>query len=270
MELYYVVSILDRNRRQAMERVYTSLGLKMSLTMLGRGTATREHLLISRMTGVEKAVMATVADGETTHRLIRRAEEQLYIDIPGNGIMITIPIKSAGGISTLAYLTDQKPGDGKKPEMKFDYELIYVILNEGHSDEVMNAARPAGAAGGTVLSAKGTGIRQQEKFQGLTLADEKEVILIVAKASKKAAIMQAIIAQAGTHTRAGAVCFSLPVSQVAGLRRLEEEDETPAAQEAAAPAVSSGEAKGTQAIAESQSAPASQDAPYTDEKERDQ
>jgi nitrogen regulatory protein PII len=47
-------------------------------------------------------------------------------------------------------------------------------------------------------------------------------ILIVARADNKADIMQAIIEKAGTQTPAGAICFSLPVSQVAGLRRIEE------------------------------------------------
>jgi len=59
----------------------------------------------------------------------------------------------------------------------------------------------------------------------LSLANEREVVLIVAKASTKAAIMKAIMEKAGVQTEAGAICFSLPVSQVAGLRRLEDEEE---------------------------------------------
>ena len=62
--------------------------------------------------------------------------------------------------------------------MNFDYELIVVILNEGHSDMVMDAARSAGAGGGTVLHAKGTGAIGTEKFFGVTLANEKDVIYI--------------------------------------------------------------------------------------------
>ena len=125
----------------------------------------------------------------------------------------------------MAYLTDNKPLNPDKPKMEFAHELIYVILNEGHSDEVMDAARPAGATGGTVISAKGTGIRTAEKFHGMSIADEKEVVLIVARARNKADIMRAIIEKAGAHTPAGAICFSLPVSQVAGLRRVADEEE---------------------------------------------
>lgn len=76
--------------------------------------------------------------------------------------------------------------------MDFSHELIMVIMNEGYSDTVMDAARSAGAGGGTVLHAKGTGRARAQKFFGVSLADEKDVVYIVAHADEKAAIMQAI------------------------------------------------------------------------------
>ena len=124
----------------------------------------------------------------------------------------------------MAYLTDKMTNDGGKPAMDFSHELICVILNEGFSDMVMAAARPAGATGGTVLNGKGTGAREAEKFLGISLANEKDVVLIVADSDKKAAIMKAIVKEAGPGTKAGAICFSLPVSHVEGLRRLSAED----------------------------------------------
>lgn len=102
--------------------------------------------------------------------------------------------------------------------MEFEHELIIVILNEGYSDTVMDAARAAGAGGGTVLHAKGTGSSRGEQFFGVRLADEKDMVYIISYKDEKAAIMQAISQQAGPGTKAGAICFSLPVSAVAGLR----------------------------------------------------
>ena len=125
----------------------------------------------------------------------------------------------------MAYLTDNKTVTGEKPDMNTTHELICVILNEGCSDLVMGAARPAGATGGTVLAGKGTGARESEKFLGISLANEKDVVLIVADKHKKAAIMKAIIEKAGPGTEAGAICFSLPVTAVEGLRRIDPEDE---------------------------------------------
>ena len=112
---------------------------------------------------------------------------------------------------------------GTKPDMQFEHELIIVILNEGYSDMVMDAARSAGAAGGTVLHAKGTGKTKTEKFFGVSLAEEKDMIYIVSAAGKKSDIMRAINKNAGPETKAGAICFSLPVSEVAGLRKFDEE-----------------------------------------------
>jgi hypothetical protein len=72
-----------------------------------------------------------------------------------------------------------------------------------------------------VLHGKGTGSKDAEKFFKVSIASEKEVIMIVAKASEKAEIMKAIVTQAGTSTEAGAVVMSLPVTAVAGFGMLD-------------------------------------------------
>ena len=218
MELNLVMTILDRERTGTMEKVIQSLRLPFTLTMMGRGTATIEHLSLYGLAATEKAIIGTVADAEQTQHLMRAAKRQLFVDIPGNGIMLSTPIKSVGGGRTMAFLTDNKTPTGGKPSMDVGHELIFVVLNEGYSDLVMEAARPAGASGGTVMAGKGTGAQQAEKFLGITLANEKDVLLIVAPADKKNAIMQAIMQNAGAKTPAAAICFSLPVTQVVGLR----------------------------------------------------
>ena len=86
----------------------------------------------------------------------------------------------------------------------------------------MDAARGAGAYGGTVIHAKGTGMEQAEKFMGVSLAAEKEMIFIVAKKEQKNLIMKAVMEQAGLTTKAKAVVFSLPVTDTAGLKLLED------------------------------------------------
>lgn len=226
MELNVVMAIINRNRQEAYENICQSLKLPMTLTRLGKGTATSEHLSIYGLAETEKAIISAVADGEQTRRLLRAAKRRLFMDIPGNGIMMSMPIKSVGGGRTMAYLTDNRtPAPGGKPDLNFSHELIYAILNEGHSDEAMKAARSAGATGGTVMSGKGTGSKETGKFLGITLADEKDVVIILATAETKAGIMRAIVEQAGPQTDCGAICFSLPVTQVAGLRQADGAEE---------------------------------------------
>ena len=73
-----------------------------------------------------------------------------------------------------------------------------------------------------MLHAKGVGMKYAEKFLGVSLVAEKELILMVVKTEKKNEIMKAVMDEAGLESRARSVVFSLPVTSTAGLRLLEE------------------------------------------------
>ena len=105
-------------------------------------------------------------------------------------------------------------------EKKQDYELIVIITNKAYVETVMDAAYAAGAGGGTVIHARGTGSEQAEKFFGVSLASEKEMIFIVLKDAVKEAVMKAVNATAGMQTPAKSLIFSMPVTDVAGLREV--------------------------------------------------
>lgn len=74
-----------------------------------------------------------------------------------------------------------------------------------------------------MLHAKGTGMEGAQHFLGVTLAAEKEVIMIVVKKEQKNTIMKAIMEDAGLQSRAKAIVFSVPVTDTAGMRLTEEE-----------------------------------------------
>ena len=221
MELYYIIAVTDADRGEAMNALFREAGLPMILSAPGRGTAKNEHLAVYGLDETPKTVTSSVASTQEAAQLVRAAKRKLFLDIPGNGILLTVPLKSVAGGKTLSYLTDDLKAGGA-PNMNFEHELITVILNEGYSDFVMDAARAAGAGGGTVLHAKGTGGTRGEKFFSVSLADEKDMIYIIAHKDEKAAIMRSINEQAGPGTKAGAICFSLPISSVAGLRARDE------------------------------------------------
>lgn len=223
MELYFVLSIVDRKDVKKLLSIHHELQLSLVLSHLGIGTATSEHLSLHDLEPTEKAVIGTVASLPSKKQLFKKAKKELYIDIPGNGVMMAIPLKSIGGKKTLEYLTDNQTLGGALPDMNFENELIIVILNEGYSDDVMDAARSAGANGGTQLHAKGTGRTKSEKFFGVSLAEEKDMLYILASSKNKSAIMQAINQTCGTDTHIGAICFSLPVSETAGVRKYEDD-----------------------------------------------
>ena len=108
------------------------------------------------------------------------------------------------------------------------YALIVTIADKGSVDTVMDAARSAGARGGTVIGARGTGKPEHAKFFGMSIGEEKEIVYIVVRKAEKSAIMEAIMAQAGPHTASHGVLFSLPVDSIVGLQSVAQDAETDA------------------------------------------
>ena len=98
-----------------------------------------------------------------------------------------------------------------------DYTLIVAIANRGYTDLVMDAAREAGAPGGTILHAKSSGADGSGKFFGMSLAEEREMIFLVTSSDKRTDIMKSIMEKAGAHTDAQTVTFSVPLDDTAGL-----------------------------------------------------
>lgn len=212
----YVISICNPKAADVMTDICSQLKLTVTTVLHGRGTAVKSMLDILGIESSEKRIIFAVADADKIKRLIELAKERIYIGVPGHGMIIAVPIKSVGGGRTMAYLNGGDNNAKYTPQMNYLYELIVAVTNEGMADTVMNVARSAGAAGGTVLHGKGTGVAGDEIFLSVSIAKEKEIILIVAKSDKKAEIMRTIVEKAGPSTDAGTIVFSLPVSDIAG------------------------------------------------------
>ena len=216
-----IISIVNPAGVKTLLGICEKMKLPVTLVLHGRGTAAKSMLDLLGIESKERRIVITIADQQKTGELIREQRRQLYIDAPGNGITVSVPVKSVGGGKTLSYLSKDQQ---KKyvPSFNYNYELILAIANEGYTDMVMDAAKLAGATGGTILHGKGTGSSHTEKFFNVSIAQEKEVLLIVSKASEKAAIMSSILNLAGPDTDAGAIVFSLPVNSIAGFSLLED------------------------------------------------
>ena len=197
----------------------------MTFAALGRGTAGSALLDYLGMEDTEKAVYFAVITRDTWQELKKALYARMRIDIPGRGIAFLIPLSSVGGKKVLQYLTvGQKIEIEEESVLKnTEYELLVTIANSGYTETIMDAARSAHAPGGTVIHAKGTGAEHAKTFLGISLAEEKEMVFIVVKTSQKNEIMRAIMEKAGTGTKAGGVIFSLPVTDTAGIRQIEEE-----------------------------------------------
>ena len=222
--LYLMTTIVDRKIAPKYIELYKENDLNVMFLSLGFGTAANEILDYLGLDTTEKAVAVSVLEEHSWIEIKKQLEKKLKIDAPGGGIAFIVPLSSIGGKKTLQFLLESQ--DYQKQEestlKNTTHELIIVIAQQGYTNLIMDAAREAGAHGGTVIHAKGNGMEAAEKFMGVSLAAEKEIIYIVTKTEQKNDIMQAIMKNAGLESKAKAITFSLPVTDTAGLRLIED------------------------------------------------
>ena len=222
--IYLMTTIVDRKIVKKYLELYQENDLQVMFISLGFGTANNEVLDYLGLESTEKAVALSVIEEHTWVSVKKQLEKKLHIDAPGGGIAFTTPLSSVGGKKALQFLIENDNYQKTEETTLKDtaHELIVVIAEQGYTNLIMDAARGAGAYGGTVIHAKGTGMEMAEKFMHLSLAAEKEVIYIVTKTEQKNDIMKAIIEHAGPNSKAKAITFSLPVTDTAGLRLIED------------------------------------------------
>ena len=93
------------------------------------------------------------------------------------------------------------------------FELVVCIVNAGYSENVMKAARSAGARGGSIIRGRGSANPESEEFFGVTIQPDKEIVLVLVSADIKDAVLKAVYKNAGLSTEGAGIVFSLPVSR---------------------------------------------------------
>ena len=149
--IYLMTTIVDRKILEKYLSLYRENDLHIMYVTLGYGTASNEIMDYLGLDSVEKAVAMSVVEEETWMKIKKQLQRKLRIDAPGGGIAFTIPLSSVGGRKTLEFLLE-KTEYQKQEESTLkntEHELIVVIAQQGYTDIIMEAAREAGAYGGT-------------------------------------------------------------------------------------------------------------------------
>ena len=220
-DLFLLLTIIRRDDDAEYEAFYESHGVTVVYNVRCNGTAHAKTLDLLGIERTEKSMLWAVVTHDTLCKLKKGLSYEMKIDLPDRGVAMAIPLSSMGGARALEYFTSgqllSEEHLTEERKMETSQELIVAIYQKGYTETVMEAAREAGARGGTTINAKGT-MAASEKFFGITLAEEKEIVFIVSSTEQKKDIMRAIMQKAGIDTKAHAIVFSLPVTDTAGFR----------------------------------------------------
>ncbi|NLC76355.1 MAG: P-II family nitrogen regulator [Clostridia bacterium] len=214
-----LVTIVDRGQGNRVVDVFRNRQVYLQFVCLGHGTADSEILDYLGLGDTKKDLVLSLVPASAVQNLLDTIVHKMKLNYPGKGIAFTVPLSGISGLISQLVTKDQTMVEGGNNPMDSQgkYSLIVTVVNQGYTGEVMDAAKSAGATGGTVIPARGISNDEAEKFLGISLLAEKEVVAIIAPKENKQNIMQAIAQAAGLKTPARGIVLSLPVETIVGV-----------------------------------------------------
>lgn len=188
-----------------------------------QGTATSDVMDMLGLDGVDKNILMSMMPKPFADEMLTKLRKKLHLGMPNTGIAFTVFMSGSSG-HLVRMIENLEPEETKKRMERNDadmtdneYSMIMAIVNQGFSEDVMNAARPKGASGGTVFHSRRIGSQEAMKFWKISVQEEREVVIILAQKEDKLAIMQEIGQKCGMQSKAQGVVLSLPVDGIVGL-----------------------------------------------------
>ena len=216
--LVMIVTIIERGCGNKLTKLYDREQVFTHVRCEGTGTATSEIMDILGLGSSEKDLILSQAPAGAARALLDKLEDDLHDNSPGRGIAFAIPLEAVSNLLAAAVNARTKLDKNKEyEEMQEKSSLIMITVNQGFTDDVMATARKAGARGGTVVRGRWVAKEEVERLEGVTRQDEKEILLIVVPREVRNSVMEAVNANHGLQSEAGAVICSLGVEQIVHL-----------------------------------------------------
>ena len=200
-------------------QMFRSQNLPIQYRMSAQGTASSDIMDTLGFGSIDKCILISTVTADFGRQMLSQLHTRLRLDAVNSGIAFTIPL--TGATDHLVRMMNSGPkGDNRKDTTTMaenNYTLIAAIVDRGFGGDVMDAAKAAGAGGGTIINSRGIQSEGAADFWGLGLQEGKQIVLILAEHKDKLAIMSAISEKCGMNTEAKGVVLSLPIDSVMGL-----------------------------------------------------
>mgnify|MGYP000925801862 CR=1 FL=1 len=98
---------------------------------------------------------------------------------------------------------------------------IFVVIERGKADQIVEQAKKAGAHGATIFYGRGTGENEFKKFFNLHVDSSKEIIFLLTEKSKMEPIVNAIVKAGKLDDPGTGILFTMPICDIIGLHHRE-------------------------------------------------
>jgi len=204
--------IVQHGQASRIFRYAKQLGVFGGTVILGKGTVKHNRLLnILDLTDSRKEILLMLLDMETVDTIFSDIAAKFKFEKRNHGVAFTIPVDQMLGAHMY---------HSHKIEIKEDnpmFKAIFTVVDRGKAEDVITAATEAGARGGTIINARGSGIHETTKVFNMEISPEKEVVLILAQSEKVDSITEKIIERLDINKPGNGIIFIQDVRKTFGL-----------------------------------------------------
>ena len=215
-----VAAVVDVSQGEKVLRVYHDNGALMDFVCMAHGTARTEMLALLGLGETAKVIVMCLIDRHGAQEMLAHLGRDLQMRYPGKGIAFSIPINGIG-MRWHKLLTqsaaEEEERSMNKSEKAGGLDLVAVVMERGYTNLAMDAARKAGAHGGTVIAARGVAEDQVKRFFGIEIQAEREIVFLIVRSEQRQEVMAALTRAVGMKTRSCGLVLSLPVLEAIGL-----------------------------------------------------
>lgn len=192
-------------------------GILGATVFLGKGTVKSRLLEILGLSAVRKEIVLMVSEKTTAYNALEKLNSKFNFDKPNHGIAFSIPVTDLFGARSCGHnsIEESKESRGVEDSM---YKAICIIVDRGKAEDVVEAATNAGARGGTIINARGSGIHETHTLFSMEIEPEKEMVMILSENDLVDSIVSSIRQKLSIDEPGNGIIFVQDVSKTYGLR----------------------------------------------------
>ncbi|NLP13346.1 MAG: P-II family nitrogen regulator [Clostridium sp.] len=191
------------------------MGMPGGTIFLGRGTVNNRILEFFDLSDIRKEIVLMLGKKTTTYNALEELNKKFRFDKPNHGIAFSTSVMNILGTKSIESNDINKEKRGAEKTM---YNAIYVVVDKGKAESVIDAAKEAGARGGTIINARGSGIHETSKLFSMDIEPEKEIVLILADDQITSPITSSVREKLQIDQPGNGIIFVQSVNKTYGLR----------------------------------------------------
>jgi nitrogen regulatory protein PII len=187
-------------------------GVTGGTVLLGRGTVKSPLLDLLGLTDVRKEIVLMIAESDTAEEALLGLDKQFNFAKPHHGIAFSTDVVGLYGVRDCPSYKSRGNTGGEDM-----YKVIFVVVDRGKAQEVIDAAAAAGSRGATVINARGSGVHEQKVLFSMPIEPEKDIVMILAQESLVEQITAAIRGALKIDEPGMGIMFILDLNKTFGL-----------------------------------------------------